>query len=124
MGKKVGFARGLFRMEDQVFASTHTNPPQFKIRRGLSEAPLAGESAQAPATAAWNPGLYELTVITEVKHEAWQWAALTHELRQAPLHYTEATALPFPLHLAKGIEQYSAPLNEQLGEEAEDNLED
>lgn len=123
-GKKVGFARGLFRMGDQVFASTHTNPPQFKIRRSLSKAPSASESAQAPATAAWNPGLYELTVITEEKTEAWQWAALAHELRQAALHHAEATALPFPLHLAKGIEQYSAPLSELLDEEAEENLDE
>ncbi len=123
-GTKVGFARGLFRMGEQVFASTHSNPPQFKIRRSLSKAPRSGEIAQAAATAAWNPGLYELTVITDARHEAWQWAALTHELRQASLHYAEATALPFPLHLAKGIEQYSAPLSEQPGEDAEENVEE
>ncbi len=123
-GTKVGFARGLFRMGDQVFASTQSNPPQFKIRRNLSKAPRSGESAQAAATAAWNPGLYELTVITDARYDAWQWAALTHELRQASLHYAEATALPFPLHLAKGIEQYSAPLSEQPGEDAEENVEE
>jgi len=123
-GTKVGFARGLFRMGDQVFASTQSNPPQFKIRRNLSKAPRSGEIAQAAATAAWNPGLYELTAITDARYDAWQWAALTHELRQASLHYAEATALPFPLHLAKGIEQYSAPLSEQLGEDAEENVEE
>lgn len=123
-GTKVGFARGLFRMGEQVFASTHSNPPQFKIRRSLSKAPRSGEIAQAAATAAWNPGLYELTVITDARHEAWQWAALTHELRQASLHYAEATSLPFPLHLAKGIEQYSSPLNEQPGEDTEEKVEE
>src|SRR6266571_860857 len=111
--QREGFARGLFHMGEQVFASTHSNPPQFKIRRSLSKAPQANENAQAAAIAAWNPGLYELTVITAIKHEVWQWAALAHELRQAALHYAEATALPLPLHLAKGIEEYSAPLSAQ-----------
>jgi hypothetical protein len=123
-GTKVGFARGLFRMGEQVFASTQSNPPQFKIRRNLSKAPRSGEVAQAAATAAWNPGLYELTVITDATYDAWQWAALTHELRQASLHYAEATALPFPLHLAKGVEQYAAPLSGQPGEDAEENVEE
>jgi hypothetical protein len=123
-GTKVGFARGLFRMGDQVFASTQSNPPQFKIRRNLSKAPRSGETAQAAVAAAWNPGLYELTTITDARYDAWQWAALAHELRQASLHYAEATALPFPLHLARGLEQYSAPLSEQLGEDAEENVEE
>ncbi len=123
-GTKVGFTRGLFRMSEQVFASTQSNPPQFKIRRNLSKAPRSSESAQAAATTAWNPGLYELTVISDTRYDAWQWAALTHELRQASLHYAEATALPFPLHLAKGIEQYAAPLSEQPGEDAEENAEE
>ena len=123
-GTKVGFTRRLFRMGDQVFASTQSNPPQFKIRRSLSKAPLSSEIAQAVATPAWNPGLYELTVITDSRYGAWQWAALTHELRQASLHYAEATSLPFPLHLAKGIEEYSAPLSEQPGEDIEEKVEE
>jgi pPIWI_RE module N-terminal domain/RNaseH domain of pPIWI_RE/MID domain of pPIWI_RE len=123
-GTRVGFARGLFKMNDHVFASTQGNPPQFKTRRGLSKAPRSGEVARAAATPAWNPGLYELAVVTDASHDAWRWAALTHELRQSSLQYSEATALPLPLHLAKGIEEYSAPLSQQLSEDVEENAEE
>ncbi|MBE7556779.1 MAG: DUF3893 domain-containing protein [Anaerolineales bacterium] len=38
--------------------------------------------------------------------EIWPWAAMIHELRNAAMHYADATALPLPLHLAQGMEEY------------------
>lgn len=97
-----GFTRGLFVMGERVFASTHDKPLQFqKARRG-------GELEEL----AWNPAIIELTVAALQPGDQFQpWAAYTHELRQALIHYEGATVLPLPLHLAEAASEYSVALD-------------
>lgn len=101
-GANTGFGRGLFMMGERVFASTHDKPLQFqKARRG-------GELEEL----AWNPAIVELTVAAlQAGDTPSDWAAYTHELRQALIHYEGATALPLPLHLAEAVSEYSVALD-------------
>jgi hypothetical protein len=89
-------------MGERVFASTHDKPLQFqKARRG-------GELEEL----AWNPAIIELTVAALQPGDQFQpWAAYTHELRQALIHYEGATVLPLPLHLAEAASEYSVALD-------------
>ena len=113
-GDDVGFAKGLFQMGERVFASTYNKPKQFPFSPSLSKvARWKGPKMQepkdpSPTKYVWNPGLYELTVacLQPEDEEAWPWAAITHELRNISLHHDDATALPLPLHLARGMEEY------------------
>lgn len=109
-------ARGLFRIGERVFASTHGKPKQQKYSPYVSKAeqwstttnPDQPRPAQV-SLSTWNPGLYELTVAvlqTEDNGNPIPWANLVHELRQSTLHFEDATALPLPLHLAKLMEEY------------------
>lgn len=106
---KVGFSRGLFQIQERVFASTYQQSASFKMNRQLSKVARWGDNkGPAPDVYYWNPGLYELTVVClqPEDKEIWPWAAMIHELRNAAMHYADATALPLPLHLAQGMEEY------------------
>lgn len=113
-GEDVGFAKGLFQMGPRVFASTYNKPAQFPFSPSLSKVThwkgprMKNLANPSPRKYIWNPGLYELTVacLQPNDHTVWPWAAITHELRNAALHYDDATALPLPLHLARGMEEY------------------
>jgi hypothetical protein len=49
----------------------------------------------------------ELTVAAlQPGDDPWVWAAIAHELRMSAQHFTDATVLPLPLHLAKKMEEY------------------
>ena len=41
------------------------------------------------------------------------WAALVHEMRQVVLQYDGRTQLPFPLHLASKMEEYTLPVEDE-----------
>jgi hypothetical protein len=117
-GEEVGFAQGIFAMGERVFASTYGKSAKFRrLSKSLSKAPLATGNRNGPATAVWNPRLYELTVIAPAQEQPWPWAVLGHELRLAALQYDEATALPLPLHLAKQIEEYVYLVAENVNED-------
>ena len=47
------------------------------------------------------------------------WAALTHQLRWAAPHYDHATALPWPLMVARKLAEYVMPVQllEEIAEE-------
>ncbi len=113
-----GFSRGLFQMGERVYASTHGNPPQFTTSPKASKFSswtTAKPHDPAPNIQAWNPGLFELTVVSlqpEDRETPYLWAALTHKLRDAAMHYGYATALPWPLHLAKQMEEYALLVEE------------
>jgi hypothetical protein len=110
-----GFSKGLFQINQRVFASTYNKPRQFNtLSPSLSKfdewtTPRTKRSYQArPDSPAWNPGLFELTVacLQPEDRDPTPWAALVHTLRHAAPHYDEALALPLPLHLAKLMEEY------------------
>lgn len=101
-----GYMKGLSQINERVFASTYGKPPQFRQARhegNLDEL-------------AWNPAIVEITVAAlQPGDTPLAWAAYTHELRQALIHYDEATVLPLPLHLAELMAEYAiafAPLHE------------
>jgi hypothetical protein len=117
-GSATGFAQGLFQLSPWVYASTHAKSGKFRtIRVILSKAPHPN-SGNSPGKQAWNPGLYELTVICPAGENPRQWAARTHELRRMAPHNEEATSLPLPLHLAKKLAEYAGS-----GEVADDEVE-
>ena len=116
--RTLGFSGGLFRIGARVFASTHEKPVTHKYSPALSKAETwyankdtdrAHERPAQPKKQTWNPGLYELTVgmlQMEDNNDAYSWAQLTHQLRKSNLHFDDATMLPFPLHLAKLMDEY------------------
>ena len=125
--EEFGFAQGLFKITERVFASTYNKPKQFKKLSPLlsKTADSTGSKGKtytpAPHTYAWNPGLFEMTVACiQPGDEIWQWASVAHELRNIAIHHDEPTALPLPLHLAKQIGEYTLSLEEQ--EESTENV--
>jgi len=107
-----GFSQGLFAMGERVFASTYQPPKTASTQaRSISKfeewVNTTGTKAPNPAYYAWNPGLFELTVAALQPDDTPElWAAFVHKLRQATLQYDAATALPLPLHLARGVQEY------------------
>lgn len=108
----LGFSGGFFRMSKRVFASTY-QPPKTAATKPrniskLEEWEHEGKvHAPDPSYYAWNPGLFELTVAALQPDDTPElWAAFVHKLRQATLQYDAATALPLPLHLARGVQEY------------------
>ncbi|MGK7903736.1 MAG: DUF3962 domain-containing protein [Hormoscilla sp.] len=116
--KEQGWAQGIFKMGDRVFASTYNKPKQFqnlspkqsKVSPWTTVNKTTKEEhvhAPSPDTYVWNPGLVELTVAClQSGDDPFPWVALTHELRHIALQYDEPLKLPLPLHLAKQIEEY------------------
>jgi hypothetical protein len=107
-----GFSQGLFTMGERVFASTY-QPPKTAPKKARSVSKFeewvntTGTKAPSPSYYAWNPGLFELTVAALQPDDTPElWAAFVHKLRQATLQYDAATALPLPLHLARGVQEY------------------
>lgn len=112
-----GFSEGIFQMGDRVFASTYNTPKQFQLNRNLSKvSPWTSinrktkeekTSSPSPDVYYWNPGLVELTVACiQPGDNPLHWAAVTHELRHLALHHDEPLKLPWPLHLARLMEDY------------------
>jgi hypothetical protein len=119
-GEGQGFASGLFQMGERVFASTYGKPHQFrrlsrdlsKVSRGINKKGQAVDPA--PGTYAWNPGLVELTIpCLQPGDDVLAYAAQTHRLRHAAMHYNEATTFPLPLHLAELMKEYALSLDEE-----------
>ncbi|MBH8567147.1 DUF3962 domain-containing protein [Nostoc sp. CENA67] len=112
-----GFSEGIFKMGERVFASTYNTPKQFQLNRNLSKASswtsISRKTKEekiydaSPDVYYWNPGLVELTVACiQPNDDPILWAAVTHELRHLALHYDEPLKLPWPLHLARLMEDY------------------
>lgn len=110
-------ASGIFQIGERVFGSLQPKPKQFtKYSHYFSKAgpwtsptnPNKYNKADL-GKSTWNPVLYELTVAAlqpEDKDDPLPWVQLVHDLRQSTIHYSDATALPLPLHLAKLMEEY------------------
>lgn len=122
--EEIGFSEGIFKIPgiERIFASVYGKPKQqrnyshyrSKITESTSRSKQGKDSPYqaSPQDSAWNPVFYELTAACmQPGDEPWQWAAVTHELRNFAIHYDEPTALPLPLHLAKQIEEYCLPLS-------------
>lgn len=123
-------SQGIFQIGERVFASIHEKPKQFtkyshyfsKVEPWTSpKRPDKVHDAQ-PQKATWTPGLYELTVAAlqvEDFGDPTMWVNLVHELRESNVQYTDATALPLPLHLAKLMDEYiiGLELNDYSGED-------
>jgi len=77
----------------------------------------------SPGARVWNHQLVEVAVVGvqpgEGSAEAETWAALTHDLRRAHPFFSDATILPWPLHLAEQIGEYIVPV--KMLEDLEDN---
>jgi hypothetical protein len=58
----------------------------------------------------WNPQFIELFVAgLQTGDQPEHWAALTHELRNAAPYARNTTVLPWPLHLARQVQEYLLP---------------
>jgi hypothetical protein len=113
-----GFPKGLWRMDDRVFASTAGKPAtQQHMLGNLSKLHPWRSSRRAyppkPGTQVWNPSLVELTVASIQRNDdPVLWAAIAHELRFVASHYDEAIIHPLPLHLGDQMEEYVLPMRD------------
>jgi hypothetical protein len=116
-GDKLGFSDGLWLIpgSGRVFGSTARKAQSSKLSARSSKLmPFStrwgGEdhpSLPRPEEHAWNAQMAELTVAAlQPGDDPWVWAAIAHELRMSAQHFTDATVLPLPLHLAKKMEEY------------------
>lgn len=112
----------------RVFASTAEKPDTAKdaavtASKSAPRTNLKGEEVFDTDKPAWNPDLVEIAVLGCRSEHALQedgrtgirpdvpeaWAALAHQLRQAP-DYRGTLKLPLPLHLAKLATEYVLPV--------------
>lgn len=109
--ERFGFSKGLFRVNERVFASTYGKPGQFK------KSSVNVSIVTNPQMAVWNPALCELTVAAlQPGDDPVEIADMVHSLRLASIQYDEATSLPLPLHLAKLMAEYAMlPTDEEDG---------
>jgi len=109
--ERFGFSKGLFRINERVFASTYGKPSQFK------KSSVKVSIVTNPQMAVWNPALCELTVAAlQPGDDPVEIADMVHSLRLASIQYDEATSLPLPLHLAKLMAEYAMlPTDEEDG---------
>ncbi len=115
-----GFSKGVFQIGEQVFASIADKPPAGQRPKDLSMlSPRIVEDKQGqiktykpnPTKPAWNPGISEMTFCGNNPAEAGLYVALVNQLRYGfATHYDYPTVLPFPLPLAKLMEEYVLPL--------------
>jgi hypothetical protein len=111
-----GFPKGLWRMDERVFASTAGKPATHQHMLGNLSKLHPWRSAKReyppkPDAYVWNPSLVELTVAAkQPDDDPARWAAIAHELRFIAAHYDEALVHPLPLHLADLMEEYVLPM--------------
>ncbi len=106
-----GFARGLFKMEDAIFASVASNPVTHKLNKKMSRFPYEedGELRRGNTDKpAWNPGLKEV-FLAGLQHGDNEevWAQLVNKLRLSSSYTLDPLALPYPLHLVKQVGEYT-----------------
>lgn len=112
-GDNIGQPTGLWRyLEPRLFGSTTGKPAVAssasigvsKIESGMRNGKLTKLNPKAQV---WNEQFVELCVAgIQDGDQPEHWAALAHNLRNAAPYSHWATALPWPLHLAKQIEEY------------------
>ncbi len=113
---------GIFQIGESghVFASIQDKPPAGKRSKDSSKVlSRVGKDKEKqpktfppdPTTPAWNAGIGEMTFSGAHSKEAPLYLGLTNQLRHGfASQYEYPTVLPFPLHLAKLMEQYVLPL--------------
>ncbi|MFI9323530.1 pPIWI_RE module domain-containing protein [Kitasatospora aureofaciens] len=124
-GKPNGIQQGVWQPDEapdgaRVFNSTTAKPVTAKhaavtadklSTRPILQGKRKGEPTVDTDQNAWLPGLLEIVVLgchEEDGDDPRAFALLTHLLRQSP-DYTQATALPLPLHLAGLAQEYVLP---------------
>lgn len=120
----VTYTSGLFAAGERVFMGLNRKDSKFKHSRHLSmfQGYINKEgTAHGPAVTQNTPSATLCEITTACLQEGddpASWAALTNNLRDAAIHYSDATALPLPLHLAKLVKEYVLPLAEDDDEQA------
>jgi len=116
---KIGFAQGLFEVNERVFCSNGSKPVQFKKLSPKMSKFFQNEGRHtSPRTASWNPTFYEISVAAMQPGDVAEvLAAVTNQLRLSSIQYEEATALASPLHLAALMNEYILTAPEEEDEE-------
>lgn len=111
-----GLPGGLWRYRhERLYGSTGSKPASAaKAVLGRSKivpSPYKDRLvAPNPNTQVWNHQFIELFVAgLQSGDDPDHWAAVAHELRRAAPYSKAATVLPWPLHLAKQVEEYLLP---------------
>jgi hypothetical protein len=110
----IGHATGLWRyLVPRLFGSTTGKPATYadaskNLSKIVATAHDDGLTSPNPRARVWNSQFVELLVAgIQDGDQPEHWAALAHDLRRAAAPYSRGTtALPWPLHLAKQIEEY------------------
>lgn len=112
-GDEIGQPSGLWNYHfDRVYGSVSAKPVTSSgALKGVSKlVPTEHKGAlQSPKPRAkvWNPQFIEILVAgLQPQDRPAEWAALTHDLRSAAPYVRDTTILPWPLHLARQIEEY------------------
>jgi hypothetical protein len=115
---------GVFTVNQHVFASLQGKPgSQANVSPYTSKSEAWSDTKDnvrdsKPDLHAWNPGFYEITAgFLQPTDEPIHWAQLVHSLRAFNVHYTDATALPLPLHLARLMNEYILNIADANGDD-------
>ena len=93
---------GLFKQRERVYLSLQGKTAAMKSGRTIAK-------LDRPNLTIAVPRVIELFLaILQDGDDADQWAVVVHRLRQMAGHHDEATRLPLPLHLARGLTEYVA----------------
>jgi hypothetical protein len=93
---------GLFKQRERVYLSLQGKTAAMQSGRTIAK-------LDRPNLTITVPNVVELFLpLLQDGDDADQWAMIVHRLRQMAGHHDEATRLPLPLHLAKGLTEYVA----------------
>jgi hypothetical protein len=120
-----GHSAAYWPSSERIFLSTGDKPVSAsKAIKSASKIVPRWKDGQllspSTKTMVWNHRPVEYTVAAiQDGDEPEDWAALTHQLRWAAPHYDHATALPWPLMVARKLAEYVMPVQllEEIAEE-------
>ncbi len=102
-GEGQGPTKGVFKINERTFFTSQSRSDTMQTPQKLTK---FGERAN-PRKSAPQPNLLEVTFpFVPSLEDLSRWAALISELRNLSIQHGDATRLPYPLHMAKKIEEY------------------
>jgi hypothetical protein len=123
-----GHSGAYWLSSDRIFFSTGDKPISArKAVKGASKILPRWKDGEllnpSTKTMVWNHRALEYTIAgIQPGDDPEDWAALTHQLRQATAHYDSAVSLPWPLAIASKLAEYVMPV--ELIEEISENDDD